>query len=332
LLLFSPSFPMQVQDMTEGNLGLARNLPPHLRDLESESIYILREVAEQFARPVLLYSIGKDSSVLLHLARKAFFTAKPPFPLLHIDRRWKFREMIVFLDETTQRLGLELIVYVHEQGLAQNINLIRGGNGPSCGISSTASSRQARRCFFRYRIGPRSTSGTTSARRIFPWCRREPRLCILWFTGLPAAGKSTILNLVEARLAERGLHTYALDGDNLRCGLNRDLGFTDFDRVENIRRAGEVARLMVDAGLVVLCAFVSPFRAERRRVRELVGRRNSSKSSSTRRGRGRLATVAFIIGVHVVDGCQNIVYLLNREPVISPISITKFHFGPSALK
>ncbi len=100
---------------------------------------------------------------------------------------------------------------------------------------------------------------------------KAQRPCILWFTGLPGAGKSTILNLVEERLAERGVHTYALDGDNLRGGLNRDLGFTDFDRVENIRRAGEVARLMIDAGLVVLCAFVSPFRAERRMVRELVG-------------------------------------------------------------
>jgi bifunctional enzyme CysN/CysC len=97
------------------------------------------------------------------------------------------------------------------------------------------------------------------------------RPCILWFTGLPGAGKSTLLNLVEQRLAACGVHTYALDGDNLRRGLNRDLGFADFDRVENIRRAGEVARLMVDAGLVVLCAFVSPFRAERRMVRGLVG-------------------------------------------------------------
>jgi bifunctional enzyme CysN/CysC len=100
---------------------------------------------------------------------------------------------------------------------------------------------------------------------------KAQRPCIVWFTGLPGAGKSTILNLVEQRLAERGVHTYALDGDNLRRGLNRDLGFTDFDRVENIRRAGEVARLMVDAGLIVLCAFVSPFRAERRMVRDLVG-------------------------------------------------------------
>jgi bifunctional enzyme CysN/CysC len=94
--------------------------------------------------------------------------------------------------------------------------------------------------------------------------------CILWFTGLPGAGKSTILNLVEQQLVGFGVHTYALDGDNLRQGLNRDLGFTDADRVENVRRAGEVAKLMVDAGLVVLCAFISPFAAERRLVRELV--------------------------------------------------------------
>jgi bifunctional enzyme CysN/CysC len=101
--------------------------------------------------------------------------------------------------------------------------------------------------------------------------QKGQRPCIVWFTGLPGAGKSTIMNLVEQQLARRGAHTYALDGDNLRRGLNHDLGFTDEDRVENIRRAGEVARLMVDAGLVVLCAFISPFRADRRMVRELVG-------------------------------------------------------------
>jgi bifunctional enzyme CysN/CysC len=94
------------------------------------------------------------------------------------------------------------------------------------------------------------------------------RPAVVWFTGLPSAGKSTILNLVEQKLSRRGIHTYALDGDNLRLGLNRDLGFTEADRVENVRRAGEVARLMADAGLVVLCAFVSPFRNERRSVRE----------------------------------------------------------------
>jgi bifunctional enzyme CysN/CysC len=97
------------------------------------------------------------------------------------------------------------------------------------------------------------------------------RPAVLWFTGLPGAGKSTIANLVESGLHARGVHTILLDGDNVRHGLNRDLGFTETDRVENIRRIGEVAKLMVDAGLVVLCSFISPFRAERRMVRELVG-------------------------------------------------------------
>ena len=97
---------------------------------------------------------------------------------------------------------------------------------------------------------------------------KAQRPAVVWFTGLPSAGKSTILNLVEQKLSLRGIHTYALDGDNMRLGLNRDLGFTEADRVENVRRAGEVARLMSDAGLVVLCAFVSPFRNERQSVRE----------------------------------------------------------------
>ena len=97
---------------------------------------------------------------------------------------------------------------------------------------------------------------------------QRPKL--LWFTGLSGAGKSTIANLVEQRLHARGRHTFLLDGDNVRLGLNRDLGFTAADRVENIRRAGEAAKLMMDAGLIVLTAFISPFRAERAMVRELV--------------------------------------------------------------
>ena len=96
------------------------------------------------------------------------------------------------------------------------------------------------------------------------------RPAVAWFTGLPGAGKSTIANLVEAGLNARGIHTIMLDGDNIRHGLNRDLGFTEPDRVENIRRIGEVAKLMTEAGLVVLCAFISPFRAERQSVRELL--------------------------------------------------------------
>ena len=93
---------------------------------------------------------------------------------------------------------------------------------------------------------------------------------VLWFTGLSGAGKSTIANLVEKKLAARGRHTFLLDGDNVRHGLNRDLGFTDADRIENIRRVGEVAKLMADAGLLVLTAFISPFRAERHMVRRML--------------------------------------------------------------
>jgi bifunctional enzyme CysN/CysC len=97
------------------------------------------------------------------------------------------------------------------------------------------------------------------------------RPCVVWFTGLSGAGKSTIANIVERKLHQLGRHTYLLDGDNVRHGLSRDLGFTDADRVENIRRVAEVAGLMVDAGLIVLASFISPFRAERRMARERVG-------------------------------------------------------------
>jgi bifunctional enzyme CysN/CysC len=93
---------------------------------------------------------------------------------------------------------------------------------------------------------------------------------LLWFTGLSGSGKSTVAKLVEEALHAAGRHTYSLDGDNLRHGLNRDLGFTPQDRVENIRRVGEVARLMVDAGLIVLASFISPYRAERQMVRDLL--------------------------------------------------------------
>lgn len=96
------------------------------------------------------------------------------------------------------------------------------------------------------------------------------RPSVVWFTGLSGAGKSTIANLVELRLHRLGCHTYLLDGDKVRHGLNSDLGFSAADRVENIRRAAEVARLMVDAGLIVLAAFISPFRADRRLARSLL--------------------------------------------------------------
>ena len=99
---------------------------------------------------------------------------------------------------------------------------------------------------------------------------KHQRPCVLWFTGYSGSGKSTVANLVEKRLHDIGRHTYTLDGDNVRHGLNKDLGFTDADRVENIRRVGETARLMVDAGLIVLVSFISPFASERRLARELL--------------------------------------------------------------
>lgn len=94
--------------------------------------------------------------------------------------------------------------------------------------------------------------------------------CILWFTGLSASGKSTIANAVEQKLYKLKHHTYLLDGDNVRHGLNKDLGFNDSDRVENIRRIGEMTKLFADAGLIVLSAFISPFRSDRQLVRDLV--------------------------------------------------------------
>jgi len=100
------------------------------------------------------------------------------------------------------------------------------------------------------------------------------RPLLAWFTGLSGSGKSTLANGVESALHLRGIHTYLLDGDNIRTGLNKDLSFTDGDRVENIRRIAEVSKLMMDAGLVVLSAFISPFREEREMIRELVGSEN----------------------------------------------------------
>jgi adenylyl-sulfate kinase len=98
--------------------------------------------------------------------------------------------------------------------------------------------------------------------------RQKP--CVLWFTGLSASGKSTTANAVEKKLFELGHHTYLLDGDNVRHGLNKDLGFSDSDRIENIRRIGEMTKLFADAGLIVLSAFISPFRTDRQMVRDLV--------------------------------------------------------------
>jgi sulfate adenylyltransferase subunit 2 len=118
-------------------------LSPHLRRLEAESIFILRETVAEFRNPVMLYSIGKDSSVMLHLALKAFYPAKPPFPLLHVDTTWKFREMIAFRDETVARLGLDLLVHINQEGVAGGVSPIASGSSVHTHVMKTEGLRQA---------------------------------------------------------------------------------------------------------------------------------------------------------------------------------------------
>ena len=118
-------------------------LSAHLRVLEAESIYIFRELVAECERPVLLYSIGKDSSVLLHLAMKAFYPSKPPFPLLHVDTTWKFREMIEFRDATAGRLGLQLLVHVNEDGSRRGISPFVHGSAVHTDVMKTQALREA---------------------------------------------------------------------------------------------------------------------------------------------------------------------------------------------
>lgn len=115
----------------------------HLQRLEAESIYIFREVVAQFRNPVMLYSIGKDSSVMLHLAMKAFYPARPPFPLLHVDTTWKFREMIAFRDRRIAELNLKLLIYTNPDGLAEGINPITHGSAVHTDVMKTQALKQA---------------------------------------------------------------------------------------------------------------------------------------------------------------------------------------------
>jgi sulfate adenylyltransferase subunit 2 len=115
----------------------------HLQRLEAESIHILREVVAECERPVMLYSIGKDSSVMLHLAMKAFYPAKPPFPLLHVDTTWKFREMIAFRDRLTADLGLELLVHINQDGLARGVGPFTHGSAVHTDVMKTQGLKQA---------------------------------------------------------------------------------------------------------------------------------------------------------------------------------------------
>lgn len=118
-------------------------LPRHLRRLEAESIEIMRDVVAEFKKPVMLYSIGKDSSVMLHVAMKAFHPAKLPFPLLHVDTTWKFREMITFRDETAKRIGADLIVHVNKDGIERGINPVASGSSLHTQVMKTDALKQA---------------------------------------------------------------------------------------------------------------------------------------------------------------------------------------------
>jgi sulfate adenylyltransferase subunit 2 len=120
-----------------------RRRQSHLARLEAESIHIMREVVAEFRNPVMLYSIGKDSSVMLHLAMKAFHPAKPPFPLLHVDTTWKFREMIAFREQTVRQLGLKLIVHINEEGVRRGVNPFDSGSAVHTQVMKTESLRQA---------------------------------------------------------------------------------------------------------------------------------------------------------------------------------------------
>lgn len=115
----------------------------HLKQLEAESIHIIREVAAEFDNPVMLYSIGKDSAVMLHLAMRAFYPGKPPFPLMHVDTTWKFKEMIHFRDEQVKRLGLDLIVHINQEGVSAGIGPFTHGSEKHTDIMKTQALRQA---------------------------------------------------------------------------------------------------------------------------------------------------------------------------------------------
>nr|WP_206057543.1 sulfate adenylyltransferase subunit CysD [Nitrincola schmidtii] len=122
---------------------MAENRLTHLKQLEAESIHIIREVAAEFDNPVMLYSIGKDSSVMLHLARKAFYPGTPPFPLLHVDTTWKFREMIQFRDHMAREAGMDLIVHINSEGVAMGINPFDHGSQKHTDIMKTQALKQA---------------------------------------------------------------------------------------------------------------------------------------------------------------------------------------------
>jgi len=173
----------------------------HLDRLESESIHIFREVVAECRNPVMLYSIGKDSAVMLHLAMKAFKPGKLPFPLLHVDTTWKFRDMIRFRDEMAKKYGIELLVHINQEGVERGIGPISHGSELHTEFMKTEALKQA--------LNKHGFDAFSQVRL------------------LPA-------DRLEQRLHSLGKRTYLLDGDNVRHGLNKDLGFTDQDRVDAV--------------------------------------------------------------------------------------------------
>ena len=382
---------------------------------------IMREAAKAYRRPVLLFSAGKDSAVILRLAEKAFAPSLPPFPLLHVDTTWKFPETYEFRDRTAAEAGVKLIVHVNRGGVARGIGpfshgaethvrimksealqsaldrygfdvMIDGARGdeerfrsdsrlsdaaprPRRGkprvpaaqldrdgclalrsdakhtfadalLRRTAAGGTTERNADRQggpandagarretqhaegavphagllaidgrrgiggggcrrssaRTSPRPDSGALLARnrpagrprwegaapsmKAAPMNRRsastasagrESRFrearkpCMLWLTGLPAAGKTTLAREIARRLEALGVRAFVLDGDDLRLGLNSDLGFSHAARNESVRRAGHAARLLVDSGTIAVVALISPFRKHRQRIRALAG-------------------------------------------------------------
>lgn len=124
-------------------MQLTKKCLTHLKQLEAESIHIIREVAAEFENPVMLYSVGKDSAVMLHLAAKAFYPGKPPFPLMHVDTTWKFREMIAFRDKMAEKMGMELIVHINQKGVEQGVGPFTHGSAAHTDIMKTQGLKQA---------------------------------------------------------------------------------------------------------------------------------------------------------------------------------------------
>ena len=251
--------------------------PAHLKALEAESIYVLREVAAQAARPVLLYSIGKDSSVLLHLARKAFFPARLPFPLLHIDTKWKFRDMIAFRDATAQRFQLDLRIHTNPDGLRQGINPFDHGSSIYTQVMKTDALKQAltegrydmaiggaRRDEERCRAKERVFSARGPGHTWEPE-RQRPELWRL-YSGNLAPGE-TLRAFPLSNWTELEVWTYiqaeGIDVVPLYFAAARPTVLRDGALIV-------VAKLFVEAGLVVLVSFISPYRAERMLARECV--------------------------------------------------------------